>query len=111
HNYSWFDATGKSPKAPSDANGHGTHVTGIMVGGDGGDNRIGMAPGAQWIATNGCASGCKDGTLIASGQWTLAPTNLAGKNPNAALRPHIINNSWGSTIPSTAPLLEDISEA
>lgn len=111
HNYSWFDATGESPNLPADSNGHGTHVAGIMVGDDGGVNQVGMAPGAQWIAANGCGSGCKDTNLLTSGQWTLAPTNLAGENPNAALRPHIINNSWGSTRPSNGPLLEDVSKA
>ena len=30
-----------------DTDGHGTHVMGTMVGDDGGDNQIGMAPGAQ----------------------------------------------------------------
>lgn len=111
HNYSWFDATGESPELPADSNGHGTHVAGIMVGDDGGVNQVGVAPGAQWIAANGCGSGCKDANLLKSGQWTLAPTNLAGENPNAALRPHVINNSWGSTWPSNAPLLEDVSKA
>ncbi|USQ81378.1 cell wall-binding repeat-containing protein [Ornithinimicrobium faecis] len=111
HNYSWFDATGESPQQPADSNGHGTHVTGTLVGDDGGVNQVGMAPGARWIAANGCGKGCKDSNLLASGQWTLAPTNLAGENPNAALRPHVINNSWGSTSPSTGPLLEDVSKA
>ena len=31
----------------------------------------------------------------ASGQWMLAPTDLAGANPDPTLRPNIINNSWG----------------
>ena len=25
----------------------------------------------------------------------IAPTDLAGNNPNPALRPHVLNNSWG----------------
>src|SRR5258705_4466120 len=28
-------------------------------------------------------------------QFFIAPTDLAGNNPNATLRPHVINNSWG----------------
>ena len=28
-------------------------------------------------------------------QFFIAPTDLAGNNANPALRPHVINNSWG----------------
>jgi hypothetical protein len=28
-------------------------------------------------------------------QFTIAPTDIAGNNPNPALRPHVLNNSWG----------------
>lgn len=111
HNYNWFDATGNSPHEPVDTNGHGTHVTGILVGNAGGEQQIGVAPGARWITANGCASGCSTRNLLASGQWTLAPTNLEGKKPSVGRRPHIINNSWGSSVPSNNPLLEDVSEA
>jgi serine protease AprX len=31
-------------------------------------------------------------------QFMLAPTNLAGSNPNPALRPHVLNNSWGCPV-------------
>ena len=34
----------------TDDNDHGTHTTGTMVGDDGLGNRIGVAPGARWIA-------------------------------------------------------------
>ncbi|WP_240617326.1 S8 family serine peptidase [Nocardioides speluncae] len=49
HNYSWFDAAGTSPDAPSDTNGHGTHTMGTMVGDDGAGNQIGVAPDVKWI--------------------------------------------------------------
>lgn len=109
HNYNWFDAAGTSAGAPADGNGHGTHVTGTMVGDDGGANQIGVAPGATWIAANGCCP--TDAALLRSGEWMLAPTDLLGANPDPALRPHVINNSWGSTLPSNDPFLEDISAA
>src|SRR5690606_32324013 len=79
------------------------------VGTDGGNNQIGVAPGAKWIAANGCCP--NDAALIASGQWMLAPTDLAGENPDVSKRPHIINNSWGTTLPSNDPFMEDIIEA
>ena len=65
-----------------------------MVGDDGGDNQIGMAPGAKWMAAKGCeSSSCSQSALLSSGQFILAPTNLQGQNPNPALRPHVMNNS------------------
>ena len=79
HNYNWFDAAGTSPSAPSDGNGHGTHTMGTMVGDDGAGNQIGVAPGAKWIAANGCCP--SDAALITSGQWMLEPTDLDGREP------------------------------
>ena len=79
---------------------------GTMVGDDGGANQIGVAPGATWIAANGCCP--SDQALIESGEWMLAPTDLNGDNPRPDLRPHIINNSWGSTVPSNDPFMEDV---
>jgi hypothetical protein len=31
-------------------------------------------------------------------QFMIAPTDLAGNNPNPALRPHVLNNSWGCPV-------------
>ncbi|WP_116949359.1 S8 family serine peptidase [Jiangella endophytica] len=108
HNYNWFDATG-SNDTPFDGagNSHGTHTMGTMVGDDGSGNQIGVAPGAQWIAANGCNT-CSDADLIESGEWMLAPTDLDGQNADVSKRPHIVNNSWGSIFPSNDPFMEDI---
>jgi subtilisin family serine protease len=57
HNYRWWDPSqvcGSPSVAPCDNNGHGTHVTGTVVDDDGGNNQIGVAPGAKWIAAKGC---------------------------------------------------------
>ena len=73
---------------------------GTMVGGDGPGPftpDTGVAPGARWIAAKGCEDfDCSEDALLSSGQWILAPTDLAGDNPDPSLRPDIVNNSWGS---------------
>jgi hypothetical protein len=97
HNYNWFDPAGVcSTDAPCDNHGHGTHTAGTMVGDDGAGNQIGVAPGAEFIAAKGCESGsCSDTSLLAAGQWILAPTDLNGANPRPDLHPDVVNNSWG----------------
>ena len=102
HNYNWFDAAGTCGDAPCDGNGHGTHTMGTMVGDDGAGNQIGVAPGAKWIAANGCCP--SDEALIESGEWMLEPTDLNGENPDASKRPNIINNSWGFDTPVERPV-------
>ncbi|GAA4693544.1 S8 family serine peptidase [Promicromonospora umidemergens] len=98
NDYNWFDASGACDGAPCDGDAHGTHVMGTMVGDDGAGNQIGVAPDADWIAANGCAT-CSDADLLASGQWILAPTRADGSDPDPAQRPHIVNNSWGQQAP------------
>ncbi|MGR6319832.1 S8 family serine peptidase [Micromonospora soli] len=108
HNYNWFNAAGTCAAAPCDNNGHGTHTMGTMAGSDGA-NQIGVAPDVKWIAANGCCP--SDAALISSGQWMLQPTDLNGQNPDASKRPNIINNSWGTTLPSNDPFMEDVTNA
>ena len=96
HDYNWFDpARVCALPEPCDNNDHGTHTMGTMVGSDGA-NQIGVAPGARWITAKGCETNtCTTSSLLASGQWMLAPTRLDGTGADASRRPHIINNSWG----------------
>ncbi|MEU9828139.1 S8 family serine peptidase [Micromonospora chersina] len=95
NDYNWYDPTGQCAAAsgfPCDNNGHGTHTMGTMVGAGG----VGVAPGATWIAAKGCeTSSCSDPSLLAAGQWILAPTDRYGQNPRPDLAPDIVNNSWG----------------
>ncbi|GII63376.1 hypothetical protein Skr01_34610 [Sphaerisporangium krabiense] len=111
HNYNWYDPSGSCPSAaPCDENGHGTHTMGTMVGDDGGANAIGVAPGARWIAARGCETDeCSDASLLAAGQWMLAPTDLNGRNPRPDLAPDIVNNSWGGS--GFDPWYKEIVEA
>lgn len=114
HNYNWYNWGHGNADHPADTDGtfsHGTHVTGTVVGDDGGENQIGVAPGAQWIAANGCCPGGGFEPLLASGEWMIAPTDLAGDNPDPAQRPHIINNSWGTGGFVDNDLFDDVSEA
>ena len=106
HNYNWYDPTGAT-LIPTDTNGHGTHTMGTEVGGDGGANQIGVAPGARWIAAFGC---CPDNeSLLEAQQFMLAPTNLAGANPDPSRRPHVLNQSWGG--PGGSEIFEEVIAA
>jgi subtilisin family serine protease len=106
HNYNWYDPTGASA-APSDNNGHGTHTMGTEVGSDGATNQIGVAPGARWIAAFGC---CPDNqSLLDAQQFMLAPTDLAGDNPDPSRRPQVLNQSWGG--PGGSEIFEGVITA
>jgi subtilisin family serine protease len=98
HDYQWHDPLrqcGSPSLAPCDVGGHGTHVTGTMVGDDRRGNQIGVAPRARWIAAKACQGvGCDQGALLSAGQFVLAPTDLNNQNPRTDLRPHVVNNSW-----------------
>lgn len=108
HDYNWHDAIlnpntacpGSSPEPCDDdellGGGHGTHTVGTMIGDDGMGNRIGMAPGAQWIACRNMHYGVGVvPTYLDCMQWFLAPTEIGGGNPDPSKSPHVINNSWG----------------
>jgi len=103
HNFNWHDSIhsgggtcGANTVAPCDDQGHGTHTTGTAVGDDGTGNQVGVAPGAKWIGCRNMDQGNgTPATYTECFQFFIAPTDLAGNNANPALRPHVINNSWG----------------
>jgi subtilisin family serine protease len=113
HDYNWHDAIhvinplngdstlspennpcGVDSPVPCDDHNHGTHTMGTMVG-EIGDNRIGVAPGARWIACRNMERGYGSPfTYLESFQWFLAPTDLHDEQPDPDKAPHVINNSW-----------------
>ncbi|MDX1662496.1 MAG: S8 family serine peptidase [Candidatus Promineifilaceae bacterium] len=107
HNYNWHDAIHENRGSnrcgidvlyPCDdySTSHGTHTMGTIVGDDGGNNHIGVAPGARWIGCRNMDNGYgTPETYIECFQWFLAPTDLQGQNADPTRAPHIINNSWG----------------
>ncbi len=110
HNYNWWDGIrtpintpptnecGYATTSPCDDWGHGTHVIGIALGDDAQGNQVGVAPGAKWIGCRNMDDGVgRPETYTECFQFFIAPTDLAGQNPNTDLRPHVMNNSWGCT--------------
>ncbi|MFF2446385.1 S8 family serine peptidase [Neobacillus sp. NPDC058068] len=95
HDFNWFDATA-GRTIPYDDLAHGTHVTGTMVGSEpDGSNKIGVAPGAKWIAVKAFSeTSGSDANLLAAAEWILAPRDSKG-NTRVDLAPDIVNNSWG----------------
>lgn len=108
HNYNWHDAIheinanaqdsinpcGLDVPYPCDDHNHGTHTMGTMVGKDG-DNQIGVAPGAKWIACRNMERGHgTPATYIECFEWFMAPTDLNNENPDVSKSPHVIANSW-----------------
>ena len=87
HTGNWYHAATPTVTIPIDLVGHGTHVAGTAVG----QNGIGVAPGAKWIATSIVdQSGFIFNSYIhAAFEWLLAP------NGNPSLAPDVINGSWG----------------
>lgn len=94
HNHHWWNPGDNNP-APVDFVGHGTHTMGTMVGNDGVANRIGIAPGAQWVMC-GITGALFPEYLLECAEFLAAPWNLDQDDPDPDLRPHVVNNSWGN---------------
>lgn len=90
--------TGAAIEGPTDCDGHGTRVTGNMVGLDRITNdTIGVAFNARWIAGphSGLIDACDDANVqeIANFQFALDPDNNSSTTNDI---PDVVNNSWGS---------------
>ena len=90
---SWLDVISTPPSVrPFDDNGHGTNTMGVMVAGTTGDNLVGVAPGATWIAAK-IFDSQGHGTFVGihkAFQWLLDP-NGDGSPTDA---PDVVNCSW-----------------
>lgn len=100
HTGNWFDATGAGALYPVDGHSHGTHTMGTLAGQDG----IGVAPGAHWIAARVLDNrGYGTTSWIHAGfEWMLAP------NGDPALAPDVLNNSWGSSSGGSTEFWADV---
>lgn len=89
---SWFDPFGQHPTTPTDRSGHGTWVTGVMVGGSAGGTSLGVAPQATWIAAKifNDRGGSTITAVHQAFQWLLDPDG----NPATDDAPQVVNNSW-----------------
>jgi subtilisin family serine protease len=106
HAYNWHDAIhapagagnpcGADSRVPCDDHSHGTHVTGTAVGTDGGENQIGVAPGARWIGCRNMDSNVgTPARYTECFQFLLAPTDANGANPRPEIGADVVSNSWG----------------
>ncbi len=91
--YNWFDPWYHTA-APTDIGGHGTHTLATAVG-----NKVGVAPGAQWI---GCVNLARNlgnpAFYLDCMQFMLAPFPQNGDplhDGRPELGANVLNNSWG----------------
>ncbi len=111
HDYNWHDAVhkklgrnatnrcGYDLKIPCDDQGHGTHTVATVVGSDGANNKIGVAPAARWIACRNMDAGVGTvATYTECFQFFFAPYPFGGdpqKDGKPEYAPHVMNDSWG----------------
>jgi subtilisin family serine protease len=97
----WFDPYSSS--FPVDANGHGTHTMGIMVGMTPSET-LGVAYDARWIAAGVIDRGKSfDQTLadiLLAFQWAIDPDGNPQTTDDV---PDVINNSWGIPLAAKPP--------
>ncbi len=88
---SWYDPYGVHA-TPHDADGHGTQVLGLAVGGAAGGTAIGVAPDARWIAAKifNDAHQASESAIHLAYQWVIDPDG----DPATDDAPDVVLNSW-----------------
>ncbi|MCT2582206.1 S8 family serine peptidase [Actinophytocola gossypii] len=91
-----FDTAGaRVDTLPRETSGHGTHVTGTVVGGDTSGTAIGVAPDAEYMHGLIIPHGRGSFAQVAAGmQWAVAPTDSNGEP--AGSPPDVVSMSLGS---------------
>lgn len=104
HYGNWHVSTNEGYLYPGDGYGHGTHTMGTIVGDDGEGHRVGVAPGARWIAVKifNNAGYTLESWVHDAFQWIIAPEG------DPALAPDIVSNSWGSDVGSDERFRPDV---
>jgi subtilisin family serine protease len=93
--HAWHDPINTPYPYPTDfdINGHGTHVMGTILGRAPGDT-IGVAPGAEWIASNAINTiiGRVHGNVLSALEFMTDPDGDPATTDDV---PHVVQNSWG----------------
>jgi hypothetical protein len=102
----WADFLEGSP-TPIDPDGHGTHVSGTIAGGNASGVHIGVAPKVTLIVARAIPG--FDPQVLEAMQWVMDPDG----DPNTDDGADVVNNSWGgaSDSPTMSPEFRDILNA
>jgi uncharacterized repeat protein (TIGR01451 family) len=102
----WADFLEGSP-TPIDPDGHGTHVSGTIAGGNASGVHIGVAPKVTLIVARAIPG--FDPQVLEAMQWVMDPDG----DPNTDDGADVVNNSWGgsSDSPTMMPEYRDIINA
>lgn len=106
-----FDSNGNPVcSQPHDTDQHGTHVSGTVLGGDGVDIVIGVAPQAQLMHALVLPSGSGSFASVLAGiEWAVSPYDCNGNPTNAPA--HVISMSLGASGYYGDYLLDAVSAA